>query len=313
MADWHNLILAAEKVHQLAKKNENLVDLSRQQKEHIKMLYAVLLLTSVMGLVMLIVTKRAMHLQILLNERMKVIEQQKQQLEQVNSNKDKLFSILSHDLRSPLNSLAAFMKLLKDHGQSLSHDEVQRLFLKFEEALDNTLRLADNLLTWARLQMGNHYFKVERLNLRELTYDSCRLYRNIAESKNIDVVCQIDDEISTMADRNQISFVIRNLINNAIKFTPPGGQVRVEAKKKNETLVQFTVADTGIGMSSEKIDSLFKAEPQKTSTPGTAGEKGTGLGLMLSFEFLRLNGGRINVKSQPGAGTEFILELPASG
>ncbi len=235
----------------------------------------------------------------MLSHQLKIIEEQKRKLEELNATKDRFFSIVSHDLRSPLNSLSGFLKLIKDHGLKLSREELLQMIHQLEDRLTNTTQLTDNLLTWARVQMGSYYRKPEKLALKELVSNSCSVYKHVAHAKNISVSCLIDDDLIVYADRNQVAFAVRNLINNAIKFTPPGGAVKVEAVKREA------------GIPPENIPLLFRSGDKKISTPGTAGEKGTGLGLMLSYEFLRLNNATIEVKSEPGKGTEFTLLLPA--
>ncbi len=312
LTDWQNLLQTAANVYQLNKQNQVLAKTSQQQKRQIKVLYFILIIISVSVFVILIAVKRIMQLQTMLSHQLKIIEEQKRKLEELNATKDRFFSIVSHDLRSPLNSLSGFLKLIKDHGLKLSREELLQMIHQLEDRLTNTTQLTDNLLTWARVQMGSYYRKPEKLALKELVSNSCSVYKHVAHAKNISVSCLIDDDLIVYADRNQVAFAVRNLINNAIKFTPPGGAVKVEAVKREAgKKIQLTIGDTGVGIPPENIPLLFRSGDKKISTPGTAGEKGTGLGLMLSYEFLRLNNATIEVKSEPGKGTEFTLLLPA--
>ncbi|GIV36452.1 MAG: hypothetical protein KatS3mg032_0831 [Cyclobacteriaceae bacterium] len=311
LADWQNLIESSAAVYRLNRQNLILQRTSQHQRSQIKTLYAVLLATAVFIFALLIAIKRIVELQHILKRRLQIIAGQKQQLEQINATKDRFFSIVSHDLRSPLNSLSGFLELIKDHGPKLTRDELLKMIHQLEDRLTNTAQLTDNLLTWARLQMGSYYRKPEKLALKELVSNSCSVYRDVALAKNIAVSCLIGDDLTVYADRNQMAFVVRNLINNAIKFTPAGGAVKVEAVKKEDGKIELTIADTGVGIPPEKIQLLFRPGHKKISTLGTAGEKGTGLGLMLSYEYLNLNNASIKVKSEPGKGTEFTLLLPA--
>jgi signal transduction histidine kinase len=304
------LLEAAASLHELNKAHQQLELFSQHQKKQMRLLYSLLAVIAALKLLMFIFIKRILKLRQDVTERMQVIEQQKQQLEQLNATKDKFFSIVAHDLRSPLNSLAGMLKLVKDHAHVLSKEEILKMIHQLEDKLNNTLGLAENLLMWARLQMGNNHRQPENIKLKELVANTCQLYQQVALTKGLQIKCEIDNDVTVLADKYQLAFVIRNLVNNAVKFTPAGGQIRVAAKKMDGKKVQVCVADTGVGIPPEKLSGIFR-EGLMNTTPGTAGEKGTGLGLMLSYEFLRQNNGTIEVKSQPDQGTEFIIELPA--
>jgi signal transduction histidine kinase len=304
------LLEAAASLHELNKAHQQLELTSQHQKKQMRLLYSLLAVIAALKLLMFIFIKRILKLRQDVTERMQVIEQQKQQLEQLNATKDKFFSIVAHDLRSPLNSLAGMLKLVKDHAQVLSKEEILKMIYQLEDKLNNTLGLAENLLMWARLQMGNNHRQPEKIKLKELVANTCQLYQQVALTKGLQIKCEIDNDVTVHADKYQLAFVIRNLVNNAVKFTPAGGQIRVAAKKMDEKKVQVCVADTGVGIPPQRLTGIFR-EGLMNTTPGTAGEKGTGLGLMLSYEFLRQNNGTIEVKSQPDQGTEFIIELPA--
>jgi len=174
--------------------------------------------------------------------------------------------------------------------------------------IDNTIKMADTLLTWARLQMKEYEMIPEQCYLSEIVSDICDFYGAIALKKGINYSCTFDKSLTVYGDRNQIAFVIRNLVNNAIKFTRSSGSVILSAENDGGERIRITVSDTGIGIKDELKNSLFSFGKNR-SVHGTDGEKGTGLGLILSNEFIGLNKGTIEIESVQGRGTKFILTL----
>lgn len=243
-----------------------------------------------------------------LKNQSKIIQSQKENLETLNATKDKFFSIVAHDLKSPLNSLKAFSGLLIDHYDSLSKEEILSMSQQLRGSVDNTIKMADNLITWARIQMNDIQYIPEIIQVKELAGNICDVYKDVASSKGLNVSCIVGDSLSIHGDKNQIEFAIRNLVNNAIKFTHSGGSVGLTAKSLSEKEIEISVSDSGVGISDEMRDKLFSIG-KKQSTNGTDGEKGTGLGLMLSYEFIKLNGGQINVESKLGKGTTFYVRF----
>lgn len=233
-----------------------------------------------------------------------IIELQKKDLEALNNTKDKFFSIVAHDLKSPLNSLKSFSNLLIDHFDNLSKDEILTMSQQLRVSVDNTIKMADNLITWARIQMNDYQYNEETIKVKDIASNICEVYHDVALKKGINLSCSVEDSLSIIGDKNQIEFVIRNLVNNAIKFTHKDGSVSLTAKSLPEGEVQISVSDSGVGISDEMKSKLFSIG-KKQSTNGTAGEKGTGLGLMLSYEFVKLNGGQIDIESNLGNGTTF--------
>ncbi len=229
-------------------------------------------------------------------------------LSNLNATKDKFFSIISHDLKGPLNSLTSFSGLLINHLDSLSKEEIQMLAKDLDKSLKNLFVLLENLLEWSRSQTGNIEFKPVAFDLAAVLQQNKELLNTQAQNKNITILSETTDEVIVHAHQQSVNTVVRNLISNAIKFTPESGVIALTLQRANNE-VQVSISDTGVGMSKEVIDKLFKIET-KHSTQGTANEKGTGLGLILCKEFIEKNGGRIWVKSEIGKGSVFSFTLP---
>lgn len=241
-----------------------------------------------------------------------IIKSQKENLEVLNSTKDKFFSIVAHDLKSPLNSLKSFSSLLIDHYDKLSKAEIVSMSHHLKSSIDNTIKMADNLITWARVQMNDLQYSPETIKVNDIATNICEVYRDVASNKGLTISCLVGDSLTIVGDKNQIEFVIRNLVNNAIKFTHKGGSVRLTAKALPNGYIDISVSDSGVGIPDEMKDSLFSIG-KKQSANGTAGEKGTGLGLMLCYEFIKLNGGQIEVESTLGNGTIFHTTFKSGG
>ena len=233
-----------------------------------------------------------------------IIKSQKIDLEILNATKDKFFSIVAHDLKSPLSSLKGFSTLLIDYYDSLSKEEIIEMSQELNRSIDNTIKMADNLITWARIQMNEMEYIPQLIQIKDIIANIFEVYKDVGKSKGITVTCSIDDSLMIVGDKNQIEFIIRNLVNNAIKFTHRDGFVTIAAKSLPDENVEISVSDSGLGICDEMIDTLFSLE-KKQGKDGTAGESGTGLGLMLSYEFVKLNGGQIEVESILGKGTTF--------
>lgn len=238
------------------------------------------------------------------------VEEQNIQLQSLNATKDKFFSILGHDLKSPLNSLSSFSNLLINYFDSLSKEEIQTLAKDLDKSLKNLYSLLDNLLEWARSQTGNISFKPESFDLTLVLNENKELLAAQAGNKQISIVQERTAPLSVSVHKHSITTVVRNLVSNAIKFTPAGGQIKINALENHSNVV-VSVADTGVGMSEAVIRNLFRID-SKHSTLGTANEKGTGLGLVLCKDFVEKNGGRLWVESKEGAGSTFFFTIPKS-
>jgi len=238
----------------------------------------------------------------------KTVHDQNIALQELNATKDKFFSIISHDLKGPLNSLTSFSGLLINHTDALSKEDIQMLAKDLDKSVKNLFALLENLLEWSRSQTGNIEFKPEPFDLGAVMEENRALLQNQAQNKKITLQNTNQAKIPVRAHKHSINTVIRNLVSNAIKFTPEGGSVTLSAQVARQQ-VKVSITDTGVGMSPEIVSKLFRIDT-KHSTKGTADEKGTGLGLILCKEFIEKNGGRIGVESEPGKGSVFFFTLP---
>lgn len=236
------------------------------------------------------------------------IEKQKKELIELNATKDKFFSIIAHDLRSPLGTIISFFEFLNSNMDDLDKSEIIDLVHSIYKSTDRLLKLLDNLLQWSRVQTGQLECKPEVFDVKGIVHANIDLLRMNAEKKEIVLYSEIRDRIMVFADQNMINTVIRNLINNALKFTHPGGSVWITAKKINGK-AEIAVHDTGVGIPKETLNKLFRIDLKHT-TIGTDEEKGTGLGLNLCKEFVESNNGKIQVESTPGKGTVVKFNLP---
>lgn len=228
------------------------------------------------------------------------------QLKEMITSKDKFFSIISHDLRNQFASLQGLTQLLKEKDYSKS--EKNRFIELLNLSSKSGLALLEDLLKWSRSQINKLELVPEKINLQEMLTDVGLVVQNQATLKQVDVINAVNDAVVITADRHMISTVLRNLINNAIKFTPSGGRIVVSAKTISMVDI-ISVRDNGVGMTQDIVDKIFRIDA-KHSTPGTEKEIGTGLGLILCKEFVDKHGGEIIVKSEPGKGSEFIIKLP---
>ena len=233
------------------------------------------------------------------------IKEQKKELEELNGIKDKLFSIISHEFRSPLNSLKGTLALLKIGA--LSEGELNMISRELNDKINNTTIFLDNLLNWAKSQMHGIRAKPEHIKLKELAEENIQLLKSLAYKKKITLENKIPNECKAYVDPNMLDLVFRNLISNAIKFSLRGGVIEI-ASEKNGKLNTLSVKDNGIGMSGKNINMLFRV--QTFTTRGTANERGTGLGLFITKNFVESNGGKIWVESKEGAGSIFKFTVP---
>lgn len=281
------------------------IDRQKTQKNLFVLFSLMLLLMVAFSLFLYISKKRTNKI---LKVRNSEIETKNNQLEQLNVTKDKFFSIISHDLKGPLNSLSSFSSLLINHTDSLSKEEIQMLAMDLDKSVKNLHSLLENLLEWARTQTDKIDINPVELNIGGVLKENVQLLANQAGNKEIKISVDTDYDMSVFADKNTTNTIVRNLLSNAIKFTHQGGSIKLAAKRF-EKEVAISISDNGVGMSEEAIDKIFRID-QKHSTNGTANEKGTGLGLVLVKEFIEKNGGRLTIKSKEGAGSTFRFTLP---
>ncbi len=233
------------------------------------------------------------------------IQKQKEELKQLNAIKDKLFSVISHDLRGPLFSIDQILNLISTGN--MTHEELKFLSKDLHNQVKPLLRLLDNLLHWAKAQMQGINVQPSIIDVDAIIEENFRLFGAEAKKKNITLENDINIRKKAFADPDMVNFVIRNLVANAIKFTPEGGKININAQANGEFL-EVCVADTGRGIAPEKISGVFDIKNQHNMI-GDSKEVGTGLGLILSRDFVEQNGGRIWVESEPGKGSQFKFEL----
>jgi len=233
----------------------------------------------------------------------------------INADKDKFFSIMSHDLRGPFTSLLGNAQLMLATADELCADDVRHMSSAILNGAKSALNLLDNLLTWSRMQRGAIDFFPQHLFLKEVAHKTVELLGQMAADKNIDLENTIKADMIAFADKNMVDTIIRNLTSNALKFTPRGGRVTIlaqpfnSANGKSTDLIQISVVDTGVGMQPDDMEKLFRLDTNH-STPGTEKEQGTGLGLIICKEMVERNGGQIWMESEAGQGAKVRFTLP---
>ncbi|MDP2339161.1 MAG: ATP-binding protein [Bacteroidota bacterium] len=238
-----------------------------------------------------------------------VLKKNNAELHEINGAKDKLFSIIAHDLKNPVGNILIISELLDESMKNQEQENSAELLGMIGSQARETLSLLETLFDWAKSQTGQMNYKPEILNLKRAADQVIGILKPAATLKNITVESLQSEETQVFADPNMLSVILRNLTTNAIKYTNPGGTIRISAAiLPDETVI--TVSDDGIGMAQETQAKLFLIDTNMT-TPGTANEKGTGLGLVISKEFVEKHGGHIKVKSEPGKGSQFIFSLPS--
>ncbi len=238
------------------------------------------------------------------------VSERTKQLSELNATKDKFFSIIAHDLKNPFNALMGFSTLLIDDYDSFDDEEKKDLIKTMNDASENAYKLLQNLLEWSRSQTGSIKWEPDNIQIDKIVNETIGLLQNQAVNKNITIKGIIPANTYAFADENMITTVIRNLMSNALKYTSKGGEVKLYASSNNSH-VEITVEDNGVGIRQEDIEKLFRIDVN-FSTNGTDNEVGTGLGLILCKEFVTKNGGNIWVESEEGKGSKFRFTLPAN-
>jgi signal transduction histidine kinase len=227
---------------------------------------------------------------------------------ELNSTKDKFFSIIAHDLKSPFSTIMGFSSILSEQARKKEYDGVEQYASIIEDASVRAMELLRNLLEWSRSQTGRMTFSPEPLDLGLLIRDTTEQFRDAAMHKQITISVEAPSGLFWKADRPMIDSVLRNFISNAIKFTHSSGSIVVIASPKEQEVV-VEVRDTGIGIAKMNLSKLFRLD-ESFSTNGTLNEKGTGLGLLLSKEFIEKHGGQIWVESEHEKGSSFFFSIP---
>jgi signal transduction histidine kinase len=236
------------------------------------------------------------------------------ELQELNQTKDKFFSIISHDLKGPFNAILGFSDILATEWNDYTDEERQHFIRNIHSSAKNTFRLLENLLEWSMAQTGKLTFRPAPFDLSVVANDVIILMREQADAKQIKLFTAINFHTMVLADENMIKTILRNLVSNAIKYTQPGGHVKILTEtiaktSENRGMLQVCVHDSGIGINPEMLPKLFRID-EKVRSSGTAQEKGTGLGLILCKELVEKNGGIIFVKSEPEKGSRFCFTIP---
>jgi len=242
------------------------------------------------------------HLQLRIREK---------ELEELNNTKDTLLSVISHDLRTPFFNIMSIGEILLENFNSYDEKEVMDLLRSMIEASRVSHNLLENLLNWIRVQTGKILFEPEMHHLKKIIKENIVFVQPLAKNKEIVCKYEMAADFKVFADLNMLNTILRNLITNAIKYTPWGGKVIVRAEK-NKKKAFIAIVDTGIGIASKKIKSLLSNTSFKT-TPGTEHELGSGFGLVLTREFVEKNKGELNIESRDGEGSTFGFTLPLTG
>ena len=241
------------------------------------------------------------------------MEVKNNELNELNATKDKFFTIIAHDLKGPFNSILGLSNIL-EKNYKLLNDEKREEYIKYINVSSTRIyKLLTNLLTWSQAQKGKLKFSPEKICLKETIDEGVLLQFETSKSKRIKIEVNIETRLLAYVDKDMFSTVIRNLVSNAIKFTPIDGKISVNAteivKENNQAFIKVTVKDTGVGISKEMRLKIFEIN-ENTTTSGTENEPGTGLGLILCKEFVEKHGGKIWVESETGKGSEFIFTIP---
>jgi len=234
----------------------------------------------------------------------------KEKLEKINSEKDKLFSIIAHDLRSPFQGFIGITEIFAESIDDFSQSEISGMSKEMNEEAKKLFRLLGNLLDWARMQQGVISFDPIEIVLSEIVSQNIDIITKRGKQKGIEIIYETDQNQTVFADEAMLNTILRNLLSNAVKFTRQGGKVSVSSKETENNMVELSVTDSGIGMPEDLSEKLFNMA-EKVGRRGTDDESSTGLGLLLCKEFVEKNGGRIRVESQENIGSTFYFTLPA--
>ncbi len=230
------------------------------------------------------------------------------QLQEINSTKDKFFSIIAHDLKNPFNSLIGFSNMLVEDIENKEFENIEKYSKIIQEVSIESYHLLNNLLEWSLAQEGKILFKPQKINLLEAIENILSNLKNLALYKKIDIITYIPKEIEIFADKNMFSTIIRNLVTNAIKYSNLGGEITIKATETKD-YTQISITDKGIGINPEVLERIFDSNVP-LSTKGTQKEAGTGLGLILCTDFIKKHKGKIWAKSKLNEGTSFNFTIP---
>ncbi|MCG8701384.1 MAG: ATP-binding protein, partial [Bacteroidales bacterium] len=235
------------------------------------------------------------------------LTKQRDKLKETNAAKDKLFSIIAHDLKNPLNTISGLTELIVLKGDNYEKDKILKLIRAMYTSILKFQKLLENLLQWSRTQIGGIKFSPKRVDISVLVENIIQMIIKTAEQKGNTIKVNIEPQLMAYADEDMLELILRNLLTNAQKYTQ-NGMIGIQANN-TDTHTQIIVEDTGVGMDAEQLKLLFRID-KSNSTPGTDGEEGTGLGLIICKEFIDYHKGTIHVESTEDKGTKFKISLP---
>ncbi len=240
----------------------------------------------------------------------RILEKQKNELDQINKTKDKMFLIIGHDLRGPIGNLKSLIEMLLEDDEIIQNKNLLETFNIFMKSVQSVSDLLENLLLWAKSQRGEILFDPNDLNLNTIINRNLQLFRTIADHKSISIRVSMIGNFEIHADKNMIMTVVRNILSNAIKYTPRGGSIEIKVNKEDK-FCKIEIKDSGIGFDKQTAEKIFD-EKSFYTTVGTNNEAGSGLGLLLTKEFVLANGGKIWAESEPEKGAAFYFTIPLS-
>lgn len=239
-----------------------------------------------------------------------ILQANNEELQKVNAEKDKFFAILAHDLRSPFNTLLGFTQIMVEELSELKHEDIQKMARAMRTSATGLYSLLENLLVWSGLQRGTTSFVPVQFSVKDIFQENLKLVQESAHAKQIDISTNIPDELMAFGDVNMIGSTIRNLVSNAVKFTPKNGEIRITARSVPGKQIEISIKDSGVGMSEEMCSKLFQLN-ENIGRIGTEGEPTSGLGLILCKDFIKKNGGEIWAESVESEGSIFYFSLPS--
>ena len=287
--------------------NQQKEQIERQQRKNKTI--ALMLILAIIAFAQMVLVFRSQRKSLkLAKEEKQVIEEQKQVLAQLNTTKDQFLTMIAHDLRSPFQALLGLSDILATQSDQLTREEISMYSKKLNKAAETSFNLQENLLTWAKSQLGRIEKKIETVLIRELFDEILGLFEDLTRQKHILIISEVEEGLKVQTDKNILATALRNLVNNAAKFTPENGMIQITARRLEKEWI-ILVKDSGIGMSPELLNQVLQGESRNADHPKNP-ESGSGLGLLITQNFIKMLGGRISAESTPGEGSTFSIHLP---
>ena len=311
----YDLVNKEKEIERLEKENiANQLDLQKEKSLR-KYMVSIAIFLLILGIIIAYSLFRNRRMNLILKQKNHELEDlnirltnYSKELDELNQTKNRLISIISHDLKNPFHSLIGFSDLLVRESERFSEEEKLSFYKSINETSKKAFELLQNLLDWTRLQTSEIPFKPADLHVTDIIQSVLGLLNSYARDKGIAMQTEVSKDTVVYADSRMFETVLRNIVSNAVKYTPFGGKVSIQAKDNDEVVI-FSVVDTGVGMDEEQVANLFNVD-KKASRPGTNNELGTGFGLILCREFVKKNGGELTVESSPGKGSSFSFTVP---